>query len=75
MNEDVIKSAALEIFCLTGTLPDMDNNITYKNSFADNFNDKKFQYIITNPPYGGDDNKKTQEEKKRDAIKKYIKSS
>ena len=75
MNEDVIKSAALEIFCLTGTLPDMDNNITYKNSFADNFNDKKFQYIITNPPYGGDDNKKTQEEKKRDAIEKYIKSS
>ena len=75
MNEDVIKSAALEIFCLTGTLPDMDNNITYKNSFADNFNDKKFQYIITNPPYGGDKNKKKQADLKRNAIEEYIKSS
>ena len=75
MNEDVIKSAALEIFCLTGTLPDMDNNITYKNSFADNFNDKKFQYIITNPPYGGDKNKKKQADLKRDSIEEYIKSS
>ena len=75
MNEDVIKSAALEIFCLTGALPDMENNIKYKNSFADDFNDKKYQYIITNPPYGGDKNKKKQADLKRDAIEEHIKSS
>jgi hypothetical protein len=53
MNEDVIKSAGLEFFCLTGILPNKDN-LAYKNSFCDEFNDKKFKYIVTNPPYGGD---------------------
>ena len=36
MNEDVIKSAALELFCLTSVIPNM-NNIKYKNSFTDEF--------------------------------------
>ena len=39
MNEDVIKSAGLEFFCLTGVLPNM-NNLKYKNSFTDEFNEK-----------------------------------
>jgi hypothetical protein len=34
MNEDVIKSAGLEFFCLTGILPNKDN-LAYKNSFCD----------------------------------------
>ena len=54
VNEDVIKSAGLEFFCLTGVLPNMNQNLKYKNSFTDEFNDKKFKYVITNPPYGGD---------------------
>ena len=58
MNEDVIKSAGLELFCLTGELPDM-NNIKYKNSFTDEFNNKQYMYPLINPPYGGDKNKKT----------------
>ena len=58
MNEDVIKSAGLEFFCLTGELPNI-NNIQYKNSFNDEFNNNKYHYVITNPPYGGDKNKKT----------------
>jgi restriction endonuclease S subunit len=72
MNEDVIKSAGLELFCLTGELPDM-NNIKYKNSFTDEFNNKKYMYPITNPPYGGDKIKKTISQEKNEKIKEYIK--
>lgn len=72
MNEDVIKSAALEFFCLTGQIPNM-SCLRYANSFTDEFNGKKFQKIFTNPPYGGDDNKKSQKQSKRDKVKKFIK--
>ena len=73
MNEDVIKSAGLEFFCLTGMLPDMKNNLCYANSFVDEFLNKKFKYPITNPPYGGDKNKETDAQIKRNKIKTYIK--
>ena len=72
MNEDVIKSAGLEFFCLTGELPNM-NNLKYKNSFTDEFNGSKFKYPLTNPPYGGDDGKKSAKQKKREKIKQEIK--
>ena len=72
MNEDVIKSAGLELFCLTGELPDM-NNIQYKNSFTDEFDNKKYKFPITNPPYGGDTVKKSIAQKKIEKIKEYIK--
>ena len=73
MNEDVVKSSGLEFFCLTGELPNMDNNFKLKNSFTDNFDNKKFMNVITNPPYGGDKimQSKTQDKKKK--IKEYIK--
>ena len=79
MNEDVIKSAALEFFCLTGVLPNM-KNLKYKNSFTDEFVDtdgrthKKYKYVITNPPYGGDKNNKTEAQSKREKVKEYIKN-
>ena len=72
MNEDVIKSAALEFFCITGEVPNM-KHLQYKNSFTDEFNNLQFKYCITNPPYGGDKNKKSDAENKREKIKKYIK--
>ena len=72
MNEDVIKSAGLEIFCLTGILPNK-NNLCYKNSFREDFDNTKYKYPITNPPYGGDKNKKSTAQEKRDKIKEYIK--
>jgi len=74
MNEDVIKSAGLEFFCLTGELPDMKKNLMYKNSFTDEFGDRKYMYPLTNPPYGGDKNKKTDTQLKREKIKEYIKN-
>ena len=73
MNEDVIKSAGLEFFCLTGILPNM-NNLKYKNSFTDEFNGSKYDYVFTNPPYGGDKNSKTEAQSKRDKVKEYIKN-
>lgn len=73
INEDVLKAAALEIFCLTRQLPNMDN-IAYKNSFKTEFT-HKYKYILTNPPYGGDKNKKSQAQEKRDILKKHIMSS
>ena len=72
MNEDVIKSAALEFFCITGEVPHMEH-LQYKNSFTDEFKNMKFKYCITNPPYGGDKNNKSDAEKKREKIRKYIK--
>uniref|UniRef100_A0A6C0EI08 site-specific DNA-methyltransferase (adenine-specific) n=1 Tax=viral metagenome TaxID=1070528 RepID=A0A6C0EI08_9ZZZZ len=74
MNEDVIKSAALEFFCLSGNIPDM-STLRYANSFTDDFNNIKFDRIFTNPPYGGDGSKKTQKQSKRDKVKKYINDS
>jgi type I restriction enzyme S subunit len=74
MNEDVIKSAALELFCLTGVLPNMKNNLGYKNSFTDDFNDEKYKYPLTNPPYGGDKNSKSDALMKREKIKEFIKN-
>jgi restriction endonuclease S subunit len=73
MNEDVIKSAGLEFFCLTGALPNL-HNLECKNSFTHTFDNKKFKYILTNPPYGGDKNKQSDIQKKRDKVKKYIKA-
>ena len=72
MNEDVIKSAALEFFCITGQIPDMKTTIRYANSFTDEFQNKRFKFTFTNPPYGGDDSKKNQKQSKRDKVKKYI---
>lgn len=66
MNEDVIKYAALELFCLTKQLPDICENTTecknigYKNSFTFDFDNKKYKLVITNPPYGGDTIKTTE---------------
>jgi type I restriction-modification system DNA methylase subunit/restriction endonuclease S subunit len=74
MNEDVIKSAALEFFCLSGNIPNM-KTLRYANSFTDDFNNIKFDRIFTNPPYGGDGSKKTQKQSKRDKVKLYINDS
>lgn len=51
MNEDVVKIAGLEMMCLTKT--DIQNNNTI-NSFKYEFNNKKFNYVCSNPPFGGD---------------------
>lgn len=74
MNEDVIKSAGLEIMCLTRQVPDMEQNVLYKNSFTDSFDNKKFHYVLTNPPYGGDKTNKSEEIVKLEKIRDHIKA-
>jgi type I restriction-modification system DNA methylase subunit len=73
INEDVIKSASLEILCMTQNLPD-NENITYRNAFTYDFEGRNFTYILTNPPYGGDKNKQSDIQIKREKIKNFIKS-
>jgi type I restriction-modification system DNA methylase subunit len=72
MNDDVIKSAWLEMFCLTGEIP-TENNVQYRNSFTNEFEDKKYKRIITNPPYGGDKTSETNTQIKQSKTKDYIK--
>jgi restriction endonuclease S subunit len=71
MNEDVIKSAMLEFYCLTGEFSDKEN-MKCVNSFQYDFGTKKYRYIITNPPYGGDKNKKSENVQNLELIKKEI---
>jgi type I restriction-modification system DNA methylase subunit len=73
MNIDVIKSAGLEFFCLTGFLPPK-NNLKNKNTFTDEFAEMKFKYVVSNPPYGGDKNKESESQIKRNKVCKFIKS-
>jgi type I restriction-modification system DNA methylase subunit len=72
INEDVIKSAGLEIMALTSCIPKFGQNFNKKNSFQIGF-DTKFDYIITNPPYGGDKSKKSANILKNEKIIEYIK--
>ena len=73
INEDVIKSASLEILCMTRCLPDV-KNITYRNAFTHDFEGRNFTYILTNPPYGGDKIKQSDIQLKREKIKNFIRS-
>ena len=73
VNEDVVKSAALEILCATKQIPNISDNIHYRNAFTSNFYNKKYHYIYTNPPYGGDKVSKTDTQLKNERILKYIK--
>ena len=79
MNEDVIKSAAFELFCLTKELPKMctsryedKGNIGYRNSFTFEFDNMKFKLIVTNPPYGGDKNTTSELTDKSKKLIEYI---
>ena len=74
MNNDVLKAAGLEFLCMTNEIPDMKDNIAYKNSFNDHLYDKYFDLIITNPPYGGDKTNKSEGQLKMEKVKKYIKT-
>ena len=74
INEDVLKSARLELFCLSqGVFPNMKENVKRTNSFKQDFKDiGKFDLILTNMPYGGDKISTSAKKEKRDKIIKYI---
>jgi len=76
INDDVLKSAALEFFCLSGgIIPNtgIDGNIIRTNSFKQDFRDYgKYDLILTNPPYGGDKIVTSGKKEKREKIIDYI---
>lgn len=76
LSEDVVKSASLEMFVLTGIFPSVGSSGDFKrtNSFEHNYGDKKYMYIISNPPYGGDKNKKNAEQQGIDKLIAKIKA-
>jgi type I restriction-modification system DNA methylase subunit len=53
MSEVVVKSCALEIFALTGKIPDIKEAFQIGNSFKADFCGFKYKYIFSNPPFGG----------------------
>ena len=72
MSEDVVKIAAVEFYSLTGYFPDKSTQFIRTNSFKQEFS-KKYKYIVSNPPYGGDKNDKTPEIQKKETIINYNK--
>jgi len=77
INQDIIKSVALEFFCLSnGIIPNIHNssgNLRRINSFKwDYERNNKFKLILTNHPYGGDKIITSAKKEKRDKIIQYI---
>jgi type I restriction-modification system DNA methylase subunit len=79
MDQGVISMAGLEMFALTGYFPKRINNYNRINSFTNEFmdgtNSLKYDYIITNPPYGGDEIEKSPDQIERDILINYIKEN
>ena len=76
MDEDVINMSGLEMFAITSNLPKIDDS-NYKrvNSFAHEFDNIKYNYVFSNPPYGGDKIIETASQIKKKAIIQHIKST
>jgi type I restriction-modification system DNA methylase subunit len=74
MNNDVVKYAGMEFMCLTKEVPVMGANgsLRCENSFTYEF-EQQFKFIFTNPPYGGDKNKKYGSRLKYDVMCSYLK--
>jgi type I restriction-modification system DNA methylase subunit len=74
MSEDVIKVAGTEYFTITGHFPEYKSQFNKMNTFKHDFDDnKKFKYVISNPPYGGDKTSKSVDYEKNLKIMEYNK--
>lgn len=80
MEESVVNMTGLEMFAITGYFPKREDkhNFWRQNSFKEEIEGhngiSKYDYVFSNPPYGGDKNKKTAEDIKRDKIIAYLKN-
>jgi type I restriction-modification system DNA methylase subunit len=73
MEQSVINMTGLEMFAITGHFPSTDHNYLRQNSFKFDFEGKKYDYVFSNPPYGGDDLNKTADYVKREKLMQHIK--
>ena len=79
MEESVVNMTGLEMFAITGHFPKRDHNYVRGNTFSSEFigSDNKpmqWDYLISNPPYGGDKTTKNAEQIKRDKLIEFIKA-
>jgi type I restriction-modification system DNA methylase subunit len=72
MSEDVVKVAGVEYYSITGYFPNAKKQFINTNTFRNEFT-RKFKYVISNPPYGGDKTKKTVDQEKMEMIIKLNK--
>ena len=70
MAEDVVKIAGTEYFSITGHFPDYGNQFKRVNSFKNEILET-YDYVMSNPPYGGDKTNKTSEMIKKELIIKH----
>ena len=86
MEMTVVKMTALELFAITGYLPEYDNGLNFyaTNSFkyesfkhegnGTNKSYKTYDYIFTNPPYGGDKSSKNANQDRTEILITELKS-
>ena len=80
MEESVVNMTGLEMFAITGYFPKREDkhNFWRQNSFKEEIEGhnkiSNYDYVFSNPPYGGDKNKKNAEDIKRDKIIAYLKN-
>lgn len=72
MNADVVKYSGMEMIFLAGETPQYKKNLRCCNSFTHEF-DQQYQLVVTNPPYGGDKNKKYGERAKMAVLEEHLK--
>lgn len=81
MAEYVVNMAGLEMFAMTGVLPESNEyNFSVGNSFTKEFINKdgeheKYDYVISNPPYGGSSTSKGAEQIKCDILITHLKKN
>lgn len=73
MESSVVNMTGLELLAITGEISS-NTNLQANNSFTSEFNNLKYKFVISNPPYGGDKVNKNAEQIKRDKLMNYIKN-
>ncbi len=80
MEQNVVNMTGLELFAITGNFPKQNTNFDRTNSFQFNFNNKNnnvnnyFDFVLTNPPYGGDKTSKNEIQIKNEKLMEIIKN-
>lgn len=74
MQKDVVNMTGIEMFAITGTMPEKNGNYERTNSFKHEFINRKFSYVVSNPPYGGDEYTKSIEEQKKECVIEHLKN-